>query len=124
MLPLLLDENISPTVAEQVARRRPDIPIQSIFRWRGGMLLRHSDERILQAAAEDGLTLITYDQKTIMPLLSEWGAAGIDHRGVVFIDQYTIRSNDFGGLVRAIEQFWDLEHQQIWTNRIDFLQAP
>jgi hypothetical protein len=124
MLPLLLDENISPVVSEQVARRRPEIPIQSIFQWRGGTLLRQPDELILQAAAEDGLTLVTYDRQTITPLLAAWGAAGIDHSGVVFIDQRTIRSNDFGGLVRAIEQFWDRECREDWKNRMDFLRAP
>ena len=124
MFPLLLDENISPVVSEQVVRRRPDIPIQSIFQWRGGTLLQQPDDLLLQAATEDGLTLVTYDQKTITPLLAEWGAAGLDHSGVVFVDQYTIRSNNIGGLVRAIEQFWDREHLEDWKNRMDFLDAP
>ena len=68
MLDLLLDENISPVVAEQVSIRRPDISIQSIFRWRGGTLTNESDRLVLQAAAEDGLTLVTYDQSTMLPL--------------------------------------------------------
>ena len=124
MFPLLLDENISPVVSEQIARRRPDIPIQSIFHWRAGTFLRQLDDLILQAAAEDGLTLVTYDQKTIPPLLIAWAAAGIEHSGVVFIDERTIRSNDIGGLVRAIEQFWDRECREDWKNRADFLDAP
>jgi hypothetical protein len=35
MIGLLLDEHISPVIADQVSRRRPEINIQSIFRWRG-----------------------------------------------------------------------------------------
>src|SRR5688572_6795808 len=110
-----LDEMISATVSEQVTRRRPDIPIQSIFHWRGGTLLQQADSLILQAAVEDGLTLVTYDRQTITPLLAAWGAAGIDHSGVVFIDQCTIRSNDFGGLIRALEEFCDRERHEDWT---------
>jgi hypothetical protein len=121
---LLLDEQISHVVSEQVALRRPDIPIQSILTWRAGTLLHQPDDLVLQAAADDGLTLVTYDQRTILPLSTAWYAAGRAHQGIVFIDERTIRSNDFGGLVRAIEQFWDQEREQVWTNRIDFLRAP
>ena len=123
MLSMLLDEMISRVVSEQVAIRRPEIPIQSIFQWRGGTLLRQPDALILRAAIEDGLTLVTYDRQTITPLLAAWGTAGIDHNGVVFIDQRTIRSNDFGGLVRALEQFWDRENVEDWKNRMGFLNA-
>jgi hypothetical protein len=124
MFALLTDENISPVIAEQVSRRRPDISIQSIFHWRGGALAMQPDQFILRAAAEGGLTLVTYDVSTIQPLVVEWGIVGITHAGVVFIDEYTIRSNDFGGLVRAVEQFWDIECQQDWANRTGYLRPP
>lgn len=124
MLSLVLDEHISPDIPEQVARRRPDIPVQSIFHWRGGTLLRQPDDLSLQAAAEDGLTLVTYDQRTILPLASAWYAAGRTHEGIIFVSESTIQSRDFGRLIRALEQFWDREHQQAWTNRIDFRRAP
>jgi hypothetical protein len=125
MLALILDENISSVIAEQVALRRPEIPIQSIFHWRSGMLTRHPDHLILRAAAEDGLTLVTYDVNTILPLITEWGASDLTHEGVIFVHQWTIRSDDFGGLIRALEWLWDQEHQQVWTNRTRFLdRAP
>ena len=124
MLALVLDENISQVIAEQVARRRPEIPIQSIFQWRTGRLRNQPDHLVFQAAAEDRLTLVTYDQTTILPLASEWYLAGRTHEGIVFVSHSTIRSDDFGGLIRALERFWDREHQQTWTNRIDFPRAP
>jgi hypothetical protein len=124
MLSLILDENISPVIDEQVSRRRPDIPIQSILRWRGGALAKQPDHLILRAAAEDDLTLVTYDVSTIQPLVAEWGIVSITHAGVIFIDEYTIRSNDFGRLIRAIEALWDATCQQDWTNRIYFLERP
>jgi hypothetical protein len=124
MLSLLLDEPISHVVATQIGVRRPDISIQSIFHWRNGALVTRPDHLVLRAAAEDRLTLVTYDVTTIRPLLAEWSAAGIIHEGVIFIHQRTIRSDDFGRLVRALEQLWDEEYEVTWTNRIHFLRAP
>lgn len=121
---LLLDENISHVVATQVSTRRPDIHIESIFHWRAGTLTNTLDHFVLQAAAEDTLTLVTYDVSTIMPLVTEWGMAGRSHAGIIFIDEWTIRSSDLGGLIRALERLWDLEHDEDWTNRTQFLERP
>jgi len=121
---LVLDENISHVVATQVSTRRPDISIQSIFHWRGGTLTNTLDHLVLKAAAEDGLTLVTYDVSTIRPLVTQWAVAGLTRAGVIFIDEWTIRSDDFGGLVRALERLWDREHRQDWTNRTQFLERP
>ncbi len=124
MLSLLLDENISHVIATQISIRRPDIRIQSIFHWRDGALCNQRDHHVLSVATEDDLTLVTYDVHTILPLTAEWYASGEIHGGVIFVDQRTIRSEDFGQLIRALEQLWDDEHRHDWTNRIDFLRAP
>jgi len=124
MLSLLLDEQISPVIAEQVALRRPGIPIQSVYRWREGALTGQPDVLVLRAAGVDGLTLVTYDLRTIPPLLSEWGATGTQHGGVIFVNASTIRSSEFGRLTRALIQAWDREHAATWTDRIVFLEAP
>ena len=97
MLSLLLDQQISPEVAEQVSARRQEIPILSLYEWREGAFVGIADARTLQAATEEGLTLVTYDRKTIPPVLVEWGTAGLPHGGVVFVDNRTMASNDFGG---------------------------
>ena len=73
MLSFLLDEQISPEIAKQIGKKRTDIPIFMIQTWHNGNYLGISDEIILNAAAAEKLTLITYDQKTIPPILSEWG---------------------------------------------------
>jgi hypothetical protein len=112
MFGLLLDENISSVVAMQAASRRPEIVIESIFHWRAGTLTNTPDHLVLQAAAEDSLTLVTYDQRTIPALLMEWAASGIPHAGIVYVDERTIHPEDFGGLIRAIEKLWDTEHHQ------------
>ena len=123
MLSLLLDENLSPEITRQLVEKRPDIQVTSVHYWHEGQCKGRPDETILMAATQEGLTLVTYDQKTIVPVLMQWGAAGTDHAGVVFIDDRTIANNNFGGLVRAFMALWDAHRADEWTNRVEFLRA-
>ena len=123
MLSLLLDENLSPEVARQIAEKRPEIAITSLYHWHGGQFQAQRDEVILFTSTGEGLTLVTYDQKTILPVLVQWGHTTTDHAGVVFIDDRSIASSDFGGLVRALIDLWDASHTDNWTNRVEFLRA-
>jgi hypothetical protein len=122
MLSFLLDEQISPEIAKQIAKKRLDIPIFTIHTWHNGNYMGIDDETILKAAAAEKLTLITYDQKTIPPILSEWGQANINHEGVIFIDYRSIPPHKFGSLVRAIIWLWDTQNQANWRDRIIYLQ--
>ena len=81
MLRLLLDEHISPRVAEQVRRAIPGAEIEAIQHWGDGRLFQQSDERILHEAEMEGWTLLTYDLATIPPLISELSDLGKDHGG-------------------------------------------
>ena len=122
MLSFLLDEQISPEVAKQINRKYSEIPIFSIHSWQNGNFLGVSDEEILQAAKLEQFTLITYDQKTIPPILVEWGQANIDHAGIVFIDYRSISPSNFGELVKAIVWLWKTQNNSSWQNRIVYLQ--
>ena len=121
-LAFLTDEQISYVVAEQVQAKRPDIPITSVRAWRGGTFQGKADESLLRAAAEEGLTLVTYDQKTIPPILSEWGVTGEAHAGVLFVDGLSVPQSDVGSLVRALIAHWDLTQTWEWNNMISFLR--
>ena len=121
MLSFLLDENLSPQIARQISEKRPDVIVACIHDWHAGRYKAQRDETILIAAAQEALTLVTYDRKTILPVLVQWGQAGTGHAGVVFIDDRSIASNDFGELVRALILLWDASHTDEWTNRVDFL---
>jgi hypothetical protein len=60
-----------------------------------------SGQKILpacQEAAEQDLTLVTYDRRTIPPWLKAWAEEGRRHGGVVFVDEKTIPPADIGGL--------------------------
>ena len=123
MLSLLLDENISPEVAAQIQRKRPDISIISIHTWQSGLVKAQPDELIIANAAAEGLTLVTYDQKTIMPLLVRWDYVGTDHAGIIFIDDLSIATNDFGSIIRSLIALWDAQQQEGWANIITYLRA-
>ena len=123
MLLLLTDEHLTPAVAEQIQIKRPEIAIQSMHRWRSGAFLGKADRLLLEAAHEEGLTLITYDQKTIPPLLMDLATAGADHSGIIFVDEAAIASRDVGGLIKAIVSLYVRCAEWDWTNRISYLDA-
>jgi hypothetical protein len=122
MLRLLLDEHISPDVAVGLRRHSHSIVVLSMAEWEAGNLLGQEDASCLQAAAQKGFTFVTYDQKTIRPLLKSWAEEGRDHGGVVFIDNKTISQANIGSLVRALGELWREAVNWDWTNRIYFLQ--
>lgn len=122
MLSFLLDEHISPTIAEQICYKRPEIIIFPLITCQEGRYLGLTDDRILQAATDAQLTLVTYDQNTIPPLLCEWGEAQKSHSGIIFIDYQSIPPSNFGLLTRSLLALWDLQGKQDWTNRLIYLK--
>jgi uncharacterized protein DUF5615 len=122
MLQFLLDENLSPVVAEQVRRGNPKIMITSLREWRRGEFIGAEDSAILTHAALEGLTLVTYDRRSIIPLLKAWAEQRVDHQGVVFVDSKSLRSHDFGGLVKAIVALWNSDRAMDWKNQVIFLR--
>ncbi len=123
-LKLLLDENMSQTVAAQVQQQRQAVVAESVHLWHDGAYEGRADKALLQAARAEGLTLVTYDQKTIPPLLAALYADGEHHAGIVFVDQRTISSSHFGALVRALLFLWDEQGRDDWQDRIGFLRKP
>ena len=122
MLKLLLDEHISPAVAKGLAGGHRSLVVHSMVEWEEGRFLGQDDSVCLEHAAELGLTLVTYDRRTIPPLLKVWAEAGRDHGGIIFIDDKTISLADIGGQVRALSNLTKIAAKWDWTNRICFLQ--
>jgi hypothetical protein len=121
MLKLLLDEHISPEVVSGLHRRHRALDVHCMRDWEGGKFLGQEDSACLRRAAAQGLTLVTYDRRTIPPLLKTWVEEQRGHGGVIFIDEKTISPSDIGGLVRALSTLVSKTGDWNWSNRILFL---
>jgi hypothetical protein len=119
---LLLDEHLSPKIATGLQRMGIAITVHSMNEWNGGRFLGRTDHECLAEAARQGLTLVTYDVRSIPRFLKGWRDQGLSHAGVIYVDQRTIRSGDIGalvqGLARLIREFSVID----WTNRQEFLR--
>ena len=122
MLKLLLDEHISPDVAVGLRRRNKNIYVLGLAEWEDGQYLGTPDEILLREALAQKLTLVTYDLRTIPPLIKAWSEAGRDHGGIIFVDGKTIRTSDFGGLIDALAKLFQESGKADWTNRVCFLR--
>ncbi len=122
MLKLLLDEHISPGVAASLRRRDRKVVVFGMAEWEDGNFLGQDDSACLQQAAVQKLTLVTYDRRTIPPLLKDWAEAGRQHAGVIFVDEKTISQADIGGLVQSLGVLLKEARDWDWTDRVCFLQ--
>ena len=122
MLKLLLDEHISPDVAEGLRSRSPSIRVYPLTEWVNGNFLGQDDSACLLAAAGQATTLVTYDRRTIPLLLKVWAEAGQNHGGVIFVDEKTISPANIGGLVRALLQLHKEAGKWDWTDRVVYLR--
>ncbi len=123
MLKLLRDEHISPKVAEGLRRRNRSLVVHAFVEWEKGEFLGRDDAECLQMAAQQALTLVTYDRRTIPPLLKNWAEEGRSHGGVIFVDEKTIAPAEIGLLVHALFNLWKRFGKWDWTDRVGFLQS-
>jgi len=123
MLRLLLDEHVSPEVANGVQRRNRALVVHPMVQWENGNFLGKEDSVCLLEAAKQRLTLVTYDRRTIPPLLKLWAEEGRSHAGVIFVDEKTISPADIGGLVRALISLAREVGEMDWTDQVYFLRS-
>ena len=122
MLKLLLDEHISPAVAKGLRVRKRSIVVYGMAEWKHGEFLGQDDSTILRQASQERLTLVTYDRRTVPPLLKTWAESGRSHGGVIFVDDRSISPADIGGLVRALLRLYKAAGRTDWTDRVGYLR--
>jgi hypothetical protein len=113
---------VARAVAVGLRRRHSSLIVVCLAEWENGEFLGQADSACLQQAAAQGLTFVTYDRRTIPPLLKAWGEEGQKHGGVIFVDEETIPPSDIGGLVRALSSLSRKTTKWDWTNRVCFLR--
>jgi hypothetical protein len=90
--------------------------------WQNSEFLGQEDSALLEHAAAERFTLVTYDRRTIPLLLKAWAEEERKHGGVIFIDEKTTALADVGGQVRALTNLVRDAGKWDWTNRIWFLE--
>jgi hypothetical protein len=121
MLRLLLDEHVSPRLADELPRHRSRLELIALQDFENGAYLGAPDAEMLQAADAHQLTLVTYDVRTIPSLLRTWAETGVRHNGVIFVNRKSIDPADIGALVRALCDLFDALGDVDWTDRVVFL---
>ncbi len=120
-LHLLLDEHISPDVAVALRLARPRLRVTTVRDWGAGIQLGVPDDILLSVASADRLTLVTCDQRTIVPLVKRLAESETSHGGIILVDEQTFAPNDLGGLVRGLTVLWDDLRNSDWANRVVYL---
>ena len=123
MLKLLLDEHISAEVANGVQRRNRSLVVYPMVQWQSGNFLGKEDSVCLLEAGKQRLTLVTYDRRTIPPLLKLWAEEQRSFGGVIFVDEKTISPADIGGLVRALISLAGEAGEMDWTDQVYVLRS-
>jgi hypothetical protein len=96
--------------------------VRYMVEWENGQFLGQEDSACLREADAQGLTLVTYDRRTIPPLLKTWAEEERTHGGVIFVDEKTVSPADIGGLVWALTRLARQTGNWDWTNGIYFLR--
>lgn len=118
---LLLDAHVSPAVAR--ALQLDGIDAVALRDWLDGAFRAAADDDLLAAALEDGRVLVSFDCRTLPPLLRELAETGQHHAGVILVDERTLRPNDIGELQRALRRLIECSGAADWQDVAVFLRS-
>jgi Domain of unknown function (DUF5615) len=97
---LLLDEQLSPSIAEQLKARSHDV----VFAAEVG-LAGAPDERVLSSAARDRRAVVTNNIKDFRPMHADYLKTNTTHYGIVFVptNKYGLRRDQLGSLINVLD---------------------
>jgi predicted nuclease of predicted toxin-antitoxin system len=105
----LLDEDISPRVAEGLRREAIDaVPVHDVGRGNR----RVPDEDQLSYATANQRVLVTYNRADYQALDVQWRLTARAHAGIVWCVEKTIPRQDIGSLIGALAALAD-EHETL-----------
>src|SRR5215470_3190206 len=115
----LLDEMLSPSIAEQLWHRGHDVTSVA----NDPDLLARPDEEILAAATADNRVLVTCNIKDLIPIAQAWEASGRRHAGIICVpaSSFPQQRGFVGAIVKAVDELLGSE-QAPGANDVCFLQ--
>lgn len=119
MISLLLETHIHGAVSRTL--RSDGIDALGLQDWQDGRYRNALDPEILEAVVPEGRVFVSYDRRTIEPLLRRWADEGIHHSGVILVNRETIPENDVGGLLRALKHLLAESSEDDWRDRVIYL---
>jgi predicted nuclease of predicted toxin-antitoxin system len=117
---LLLDAHFSRAVSRPLRVSGTDA--WTLDEWHDGRYRHSLDDQILEAAAAEDRTLVTYDCKSFPDLIVEWAESRRSHGGVILADDHTIRQQDYGGQIRALRALVAQYGDEPWVDRVMYLR--
>jgi predicted nuclease of predicted toxin-antitoxin system len=98
---LLLDEQLSPAIGEQLRVRSHDVVVAA-----DAELAGVTDERVLSAAARDRRAVVTNNIKDFRPLHADYLKTKATHHGIVYVStgKYGLRRDQLGSLITALHE--------------------
>lgn len=98
---LLLDEQLSPTIAEQLRARSHDV-VSAADAGLAGI----PDGQVLSAAARDRRAVVANNIKDFRPLHADYLKTSATHYGIVFVPtgKYALRRDQLGSLITALDE--------------------
>lgn len=119
---LLLDVHVPRAVAEALRRRLPDLDVQHLSDWRGGVFRAADDAQILTACFDEGRTWVTMDKATVPVLLLRWAEEGRPHAGVIIATRRRMPSHAPGAAAQSLARLVSEIGEADATNLIRYLQ--
>lgn len=107
---LLLDEQYSPEIAEQLSRRGYDVVAVKGNRELEGM----ADEPLLRVATEQGRALLTNNVSDFAPLSRAWVSRGEQHMGLIFTSDESMprARNTIGLYIEKLSELLDASPEE------------
>jgi Domain of unknown function (DUF5615) len=97
---LLLDEMISPEVAERL--RAQDHDVEAVA---GSSLGGLGDAEVFAAAQDQGRALVTYNRDDYLELIRRYAERDLDHNGLIIVHPTRYPNDQFARLVEALAGF-------------------
>lgn len=98
---LILDEQLSPAIAEQLKARGHDV-LSAVEAGLAGV----ADEQVLSSAARDRRAVVTNNIKDFRPMHANYLKMSTTHYGIVLVatGRYSLRRDHLGSLITALDE--------------------